>query len=63
MTCPYCEGKTKVVDTVCDVDCVYRERKCVTCGYRFLTTETESKTDYAAYMGSLRYKQRKEGRG
>lgn len=42
MTCPVCFEKTRVFGTAPDEDTVYRIRECVSCGYRFCTTEVES---------------------
>ena len=42
MTCPVCGGKTTVIDTANDCECVYRRRKCLECEYKFTTTEQES---------------------
>lgn len=41
MTCPVCGGKTRVVDTVGDLESVYRIRKCLICLHVFGTIETE----------------------
>ncbi len=42
MTCPVCGGNTTVVECRKDCETVIRRRKCVACGYAFLTEETES---------------------
>lgn len=41
MTCPVCNGDTKVVDTRCHDDSVYRRRMCLECGHRFNTVEID----------------------
>lgn len=41
MTCPICEERTKVVDTVHCPDRDYRKHKCPACGYTFFTEELE----------------------
>jgi Zn ribbon nucleic-acid-binding protein len=41
MTCPNCNGKTKVVDSRTDEDSTERRRECVECGYRFSTVEVD----------------------
>jgi len=42
MPCPHCKGKTKVFDTRLNPDNnVRRRRRCMKCGYRFSTIETE----------------------
>lgn len=46
MTCPVCAEKTTVVNSAADCECVYRRRKCNTCGYAFITTEQESDDGY-----------------
>lgn len=57
MTCPVCGEKTIVIDSVADSDCVYRKRKCVECGHRFITAEVESNDEYTLKM--LRYERKK----
>lgn len=42
MDCPNCMGKTTVVDTRPQCDCVKRVRKCVSCHLRFQTVEYEA---------------------
>lgn len=42
MTCPICNGKTKVIDSRHEDDSTRRRRECVECGYRFSTTEVDS---------------------
>lgn len=44
MDCPNCFGKTAVVDSRPECDCVKRYRRCADCGYRFLTMEYEAET-------------------
>lgn len=46
MTCPVCGGKTAVKDSYAECDVVYRERRCVECGYRFTTAEEEKELDF-----------------
>ena len=46
MDCPNCGGVTRVWDSVAYGTKVYRLRRCVSCGYRFCTTETESDSMY-----------------
>jgi transcriptional regulator NrdR family protein len=41
MTCPECNGKTKVVDSRTDEDSTLRRRECIDCGYRFSTVEVD----------------------
>jgi transcriptional repressor NrdR len=41
MTCPKCNGKTKVVDSRTDEDSTERRRECVECGCRFSTVEVD----------------------
>lgn len=41
MTCPICEGTTKVIDSRPTCDTVRRCRVCVDCGYKFNTIETD----------------------
>ena len=41
MTCPKCEGKTKVLESRTVELLVARKRECLECGYRFFTEETE----------------------
>ena len=60
MTCPICGGKTKVVDSVADCECVYRKRSCADCGHTFATTEQESNDINT--LKSLRYERRKKER-
>lgn len=47
MICPVCEGKLEVVDTVRDIDDIYRRRKCKLCGQLIYTTESEVQPDTA----------------
>lgn len=42
MTCPICNGKTKVIDSRYDDDSTKRRRECAECGYRFSTIEVDS---------------------
>lgn len=56
MTCPVCGGKTAVVDSVTDVECVYRKRKCLECSHTFATTEQESND--INILKSLRYERK-----
>ena len=39
MTCPVCNAKTKVIDTVTTNTTVLRRRKCITCDHLFYTEE------------------------
>lgn len=39
MTCPICEGKTKILETRADTDCIRRRRRCLDCRYTFVTME------------------------
>ena len=41
MTCPVCNGDTKVIDSRKNSDHIVRYRKCKKCGYRFRTLETD----------------------
>ncbi len=52
MTCPVCGEKTAVVDTVKDIDTIYRRRKCKNCGYYFFTVEEE--TNDSEYFNTLK---------
>ena len=61
MTCPKCGAKTGVINSVSDVDAIYRERKCKGCGYAFFTIEVESDDYYT--LGKLKYQQRLKRKG
>lgn len=41
MTCPKCNEKTKVIDSLTDEDSTLRRRECMACGYRFSTVEID----------------------
>ena len=41
MYCKECGGKTIVIDTRSFENEVYRKRKCIVCGRKFFTAETE----------------------
>ena len=41
MTCPICNGGTKIIDSRKDSDSVIRYRKCRDCGYKFPTIEID----------------------
>lgn len=41
MTCPKCNGKTKVIESTIDDDSITRRRACAECGYRFNTVEID----------------------
>lgn len=41
MTCPMCNGDTKIVDSRKNIDNVVRYRKCRECSYRFSTVEID----------------------
>ena len=41
MTCPNCNGKTKVIESITEEDSTIRRRECITCGYRFSTVEID----------------------
>lgn len=41
MTCPVCEGKTKIINSRRDCESVRRRRECRRCFYRFTTIELE----------------------
>lgn len=41
LLCPLCGGKTKIIDSRPEEDAVNRRRKCLECGYRFLTVEID----------------------
>jgi transcriptional regulator NrdR family protein len=41
MTCPYCGGKTRVIDCHADTDQIWRRRECKNCRYRFNTIEVD----------------------
>ena len=45
MICPACDGKLEVVETVRNVDYVYRRRRCKSCGHLIYTTESEVNPD------------------
>ena len=61
MTCPVCGGKTTVINSAADCECVYRKRKCVECGHTFATTEQESND--INMLKSLRTWRRKNAKG
>ena len=52
MNCPKCAGKTKVVDSRTDCESVKRKRKCVSCGYEYITVELE--TDLAENLNLIK---------
>ena len=54
MTCPVCEGKTKVVGGHDFGDHVVRRRKCLVCDHAFYTEETDGKTAEAEYLEHMR---------
>ena len=41
MTCPMCNGNTKVIDSRKSTDHTIRYRQCKKCGYKFRTLETD----------------------
>ena len=41
MTCPVCNGKTKILETRSDEESINRRRQCLRCGYRFSTVEMD----------------------
>lgn len=41
MTCPNCNGKTRVIDSTTDEDSTTRRRECTECDYRFSTVEID----------------------
>lgn len=41
MLCPECNGKLEVVETVKNLDYIYRRRRCKSCGQLIYTTEKE----------------------
>ena len=41
MTCPVCNGKTKILETRSDNESINRRRECLRCGYRFSTVEMD----------------------
>lgn len=41
MTCPKCNGKTKVIESITEDDSITRRRKCIECDYRFNTVEID----------------------
>lgn len=41
MTCPICNGNSKVTNTYDYIDHVIRYRKCLECGYAFHTVEID----------------------
>lgn len=41
MTCPHCDGETRVVDSRPTQDNVRRRRQCLICGERFTTVEVD----------------------
>lgn len=61
MNCPWCNGKTRVVDTGANEDAIYRQRKCVVCGHEIYTVERESK-DLEGRLGlyNTRYLKRRK---
>jgi len=42
MECPHCFGKTVVIDSRKECDCVNRIRRCTECGHRFQTQEADT---------------------
>ena len=42
MTCPMCGAATRVINTCSELDVVYRQRECKSCGHKFVTEENES---------------------
>lgn len=42
MTCPVCDGKTRVFESRPDLESVRRRRECIDCGYRFHTVELDA---------------------
>lgn len=45
MTCPICNGDTKVMDTARNEEAVYRRRKCLLCDRLIFTIELEADAD------------------
>lgn len=45
MTCPYCGGKSRVVDTRHNPDCTIRRYRCTECHSRFYTEESDIKLE------------------
>ena len=45
MTCPMCNGKTKVVDSVATDITVIRRRKCIACNHSFYSEEISHDND------------------
>ena len=41
MTCPKCNEKTKVIESITEDDSITRRRECTKCGYRFNTVEID----------------------
>ena len=61
MNCPVCGGDTKVVYTVSEPCYVLRERKCLKCGNKFYTSESQGDTvRIRRQMSSLQYKRRQD---
>ena len=56
MLCPYCKGKTEVVDSRFKGDKIKRRRECVKCHYRFNTYELYA--DYLDYFKHLEGKKK-----
>lgn len=41
MTCPYCNGKSRVIETIHDADCTIRRYRCAECQNQFFTEEID----------------------
>lgn len=56
MRCPKCGEKTWVTNTETRklTNCVVRIRECVSCGYRFTTTEVEATKGYKEARSVIR---------
>jgi transcriptional regulator NrdR family protein len=59
MTCLYCGGKTKVMDSASSTEEVVRRRKCLECGKLFFTVERDISTNEGRRL-LFEYKQQKE---
>jgi transcriptional regulator NrdR family protein len=65
MTCLYCGGKTKVIDTGRSTEEVIRRRKCLECGKLFFTAErdisyNEGRRLLEEYKGKFECRQHKK---
>ena len=61
MTCPFCGGKAKVVDSASNTEEVVRKRKCLDCGKLNFTTERDIEAWKGAdFINEYKYKKYRE---